>query len=189
MATASQKPVSEFLRNWRNGDPEPFKEAVPILYKELRRLAKRYLRKERIDHTLQTTGLVHEAYLRLRSVEGKGMPWRSRGHFYATAAQMMRRILVDYAKHRGRTKRGGLLRKVPLNQATDVLAPADLDLVALDAALDELAALDPQQGRIVELRYFGGLTIEETADALSLSPATVKREWAFARTWLYRRLR
>ena len=117
------------------------------------------------------------------------MPWRSRGHFYATAAQMMRRILVDYAKHRGRTKRGGLLRKVPLNQATDVLAPADLDLVALDAALDELAALDPQQGRIVELRYFGGLTIEETADALSLSPATVKREWAFARTWLYRRLR
>jgi len=173
MVPSSQEPVSELLRS-------------SLLYEELRRLAKRYLKRERDDHTLQTTALVHEAYLRL--VEGKGMPCPSRTQFYAASAQMMRRILVDHARHRGRVKRGGLLHKVPLDDAMETHAPANVDVLALDAALDELGALDPQQGRIVELRYFGGLTIEETSEALGISPATVKREWALARTWLYRRL-
>jgi len=188
MATSSQKPVSELLRDWTKGDPKAFNNAAPTLYKELRRIAKRYFRKERSDHTLQCTALVHEAYLRL--AENRGILWQSRAHFYAVAAQMMRQILVDHARRRARAKRGGLQEKLPLNEALELAQPkASLDLLTVDAALDELAALDAQQCRIVELRYFAGLTIDETADALGVSRTTVQRDWASARAWLFQRLR
>jgi len=188
MATSLQKSVSALLRDWAKGDPEAFNKAAPILYEELRRLARRYLRKERLDHTLQCTALVHEAYLRLAGQ--RGMRWQSRTHFLAVAAQMMRQILVDHARRRRRAKRGGLQQKLPLNEALDLTEPrASLDLLTLDAALDELAGLDAQQSRIVELRYFGGLTIAETAEALGVSHATVERDWALARAWLFQRLR
>src|SRR5215510_4758376 len=188
MATSMQKSVSALLIDWAKGDPEAFNKAAPILYKELRRIAKNYFRRERLDHTLQCTALVHEAYLRL--AENRPIRWQSRAHFYAVAARMMRQILVDHARRRGRAKRGGLQQRLPLNDALDLTAPrASLDLLTLDAALDELARLDAQQSRIVELRYFGGLTIAETSEALGVSHATVERDWALARAWLFQRLR
>ena len=187
MATSFQKSVSTLLRDWAKGDPEAFNKAAPVLYKELRRLARQYLRKERRDHTLQSTALVHEAYLRLAGQ--RDMRWQNRAHFFAVAAQMMRQILVDHARHHGRIKRGGPRQNLPLSEAIEIPESGrGLDLLSLDAALDELAALDTQQSRIVELKYFGGLTIAETAEALGLSHATVERDWALARAWMFQRL-
>jgi RNA polymerase sigma factor (TIGR02999 family) len=178
--------VTELLSEYRDGKREALDRLLPVVYAELRAIAARYLRAERDDHTLQPTALVHEAYVRL--ADQRDVEWRNRAHFLGVAAQIMRRLLVDHARTRGRRKRGSGLR-VPLEDV-DVVAPGetDVDLVALDAALDRLAALSPQQGRIVELRYFGGLSIEETAEVLAVSTMTVKRGWAMARAWLHREL-
>ena len=155
---------------------------MPLVYDELRRLAHHYLRQERSDHTLQSTALVHEAYLRLA---GQNPPqWQNRAHFYGIAAHLMRQILVEYARGRGAAKRGGGACRVTLDDA--VAAPEQLDVVELDKALTGLAELDEQQSRVVELRFFGGLTIEDTSEVLGISPATVKRDWIAARAWLYR---
>jgi len=168
-------------------DPAPgsIDGLIPIVYEELRRLAHHYMRGERVGHMLQTTALVNEAYMRLVDVER--IEWSSRGHFFAMAATMMRRVLVDHARERARDKRGGGLVFTTLAEHAVTASPA-IDVLALDEALDRLAAMDPQQARIVELRYFTGLTIEETAEALGISPATVKRDWTWARAWLYQRL-
>ena len=161
-------------------------ELVPLLYGELRRLAHHYMRGERSDHVLQTTALVNEAYLRLAQVER--VQFRDRTHFMAVAATQMRRILVDHARARGADKRGGGVEVGSLEQIAGTLADASVDVTALDAALEELARFDPRQARIVELRFFGGLSIAEVADALDISPATVGREWVSARAWLYHHL-
>ena len=168
-------------------DPAPgsIDALIPIVYEELRRLAHHYMRGERAGHTLQTTALVNEAYLRLVDIER--IEWRSRGHFFAMAATVMRRVLVDHARERARDKRGGGVVFTTLAEQGITSSPA-IDVLALDEALDRLADMDPQQARIVELRYFTGLTIEETAVALGISSATVKRDWTWARAWLYQRL-
>ena len=165
---------------------EAMPEALPRTYDELRRLAAHYMRRERSDHTLQPTALVHEAYLKL--AEQDRVQWRNRSHFIGIAAQLMRRILVDHARAHHAGKRGGYDTRIPLDAGIAAAADAGVDLVDLDGALTKLAALDPRQARIVDLRYFGGLSIEETADALALSPATVKRDWQMARAWLRRAL-
>lgn len=157
---------------------------MPLVYDELRRLAHHYLRQERSDHTLQSTALVHEAYMRLA---GQNPPqWQNRAHFFGIAARLMRQILVEYARGRGAAKRGGGSCKVTLDDAMEFPQQDGLDVVALDRALNGLSELDEQQGRIVELRFFGGLTIEDTSEVLGISPATVKRDWVTARAWLYR---
>jgi RNA polymerase sigma factor (TIGR02999 family) len=162
-------------------------EILPQLYDELRRMAARFLRSERVDHTLQPTALVHEAYLRL--VDQRSVDRLSRAHFCSLAARIMRRLLVDHARTHRRAKRGGGLGTVPIDDAFEVACDGvDVDLVALDDALVRLAAIDAQQARVVELRYFGGLSIEETGEVLGVSPMTVKREWAMARAWLHGRL-
>ena len=161
-------------------------ELMPAVYDELRRLAKNYLSHERPGHTLQTTALVHEAYLRL--VDQKTVNWQNRGQFFGIAAQMMRRILINHAKERQAKKRQGYATKVSLDEAVSLFEKREVDLLALDEALNGLAALDPQQAQIVELRFFGGLTIDEAADVLGISPATTKREWDSAKLWLRRQL-
>ena len=161
-------------------------ELMPAVYDELRRLAQKYLSRERAGHTLQTTALVHEAYLRL--VDQKSVNWQNRAQFFGIAAQMMRRILINHAKERQAKKRQGYSIRVSLDEAVNVFEKAEVDLAALDDALNELAALDPQQTQIVELRFFGGLTIEEASEVLEISPATTKREWESAKLWLRRRL-
>jgi RNA polymerase sigma factor (TIGR02999 family) len=180
--------VTQLLAAWGAGDPTAAERLVPAVYAELRRQAARAMRREG-DNTLQATGLVHEAYLRL--VDQRRVAWKSRAHFFGIAAQLMRRILVDHARARHAAKRGGGLQQLTLGDA-DAAVPASADdgveVVALHETLERLAALDPTQARIVELRYFGGLSIEETAEALDVSPATVKREWAIARAWLRREL-
>ena len=173
--------VTAILQEWRQGSPEALERLMEIVYAELRRLAAQYLSRERSGHTLQPTALVHEAYVRLVD---QRVPWESRAHFFGVAAQMMRRVLVDHARSRRAEKRGGDSDRVTLSAAEGLAKTPEIDLVALDAALEKLAALDPRQARIVELRYFGGLTNEETAEALGVSVATVKREWALARAWL-----
>lgn len=180
--------VTGLLLAWGTGDAGAGERLLPAVYDELRRQAGRAMRREGDAHTLQATALVHEAYLRL--VDQNRVAWRNRAHFFAIAAQMMRRVLVDHARTRLAAKRGGQLHRVTLG---DVGAGAeqgdgDVDLLALHDALDQLAVLDPRQARLVELRYFGGLGIEETAEALGVSPATVKRDWAVARAWLRREL-
>ena len=177
--------VTELLREWSEGDQQALSELLPIIYNELRQVAHRYLRRERAEHTLETTALVHEAYLKL--IDQRSVNWQNRAHFFAIAAQAMRRILIDNARRRTAGKRGNGVR-VPLEEVAGVSGERDDDLLALDEALRELEEIDPQQSKIVELRYFGGLTIEETSEAMSLSPATVKREWAMARAWLYQTL-
>jgi len=174
------KSVSELLANWHAGDDEALRAVVPLVYDELRRVAHQYLQRERPGHTLQSTALVHEAYLRLEK-QGAGR-FENREHFLAICAQLMRQILVEYARSRNAAKRDGGCRLT----LDDNLAfkTRSVDMVALDNALNELAKLDPQQSRIVELRFFGGLSIEETARALNLSPTTVKRHWSTARLWL-----
>jgi RNA polymerase sigma-70 factor (ECF subfamily) len=159
---------------------------MPLVYGELRRLAHHYLRSERSDHTLQSTALVHEAYARL---VGQNIPeWQNRAHFFGVAAQLMRQILVDYARQHRAEKRGGELCKLALDDVEVQARPADVDVVALDDALQHLARIDPQQSRVVELRFFGGLSIEDTSEVLGVSPSTVKRDWNTARVWLYREM-
>ena len=171
------------LKAWSGGDREAAEHFMPLIYEELRRQARLHLNRERANHTLQTTALVHEAYLRLN--EQPGIEWQNRWQFFALAAQMMRRILVNYAVMRNRDKRGGGNQAIPLEE-TIVISndDGDEDLLALDAALTRLEKLDHRQARVVELRYFTGLSIEDTADVLAISPATVKREWNMARAWL-----
>jgi len=178
--------ITRLLEAHREGDPAALERLTTLLYGELRRIAAYYLRAERPDHSLQPTALVHEAYLRL--AEQRDFHWRDRAHFFALAARVMRRILVDHARARSAEKRGSARRVVPLDETLDVVASTDLDLVALDDALVALERLDPQQSRVVELRYFGGLTIEEAAEVIGISPATVKRDWTMAKAWLRREI-
>ncbi len=161
-------------------------ELLPMVYDELRRLAQSYLRNERPGHTLQGTALVHEAYLRL--IDQKNVQWKNRAHFFGIAAQMIRRILVDHARGRNAEKRGAGAPRLSLDEALGVPGGRDLDLISLDDALNGLAQIDPEQSRIVELRFFGGLSIDETAAVIGVSPATVNREWAAARAWLFREM-
>ncbi len=182
----SQQRISTLLADWANGDPAARERLVPIVYEELRRLAHHYMRGERSGHTLQTTALVNEVYLRLAGIDA--LQWRDRVHFFAMAATLMRRVLVDYARQRGREKRGAGVSFTALDENAAAPQPA-IDIVALDEALGRLAAVDPQQGHVVELRFFAGLSVEESAEALGVSPATVKRDWATAKLWLYNELR
>jgi RNA polymerase sigma factor (TIGR02999 family) len=182
----SSAAVTQLLVDWNRGNQAALDELFPIVYDELRRLARSYLRQERSGHTLQPTALVHETYLRL--IDQRSVSWQNRAQFFGLAAQMMRRILVNHAVGRHAAKRGGHAERVPLDEALDVLEARQVDVVALDAALKALAALDPRQSQIVELRFFGGLTVEETADVVGISPASVKREWAAAKLWLLREL-
>lgn len=186
MPTSSAKDVTKLLAAWSQGDEEARDKLLPLVYQELRRVASRYLRNERRDHTLQATALVHETYLRL--VEQKRTRWQSRAHFFGVAAQLMRRILVDHARRHATAKRGGALWRVGLDESTPARASRDVEMVALDDALEELAGFDPKQARLVELRFFGGLTLQETAEVLGISVATVKREWNTARAWLHARI-
>ena len=181
--------VTRILHEWKDGSREALDRLIPIVYEELRTIASRQLAREWRHDRLQTTTVVSEAYVKLFAQ--RQVDWQNRGHFFAIAAQLMRRILVDHARRELREKHGGGAIHVELSDAVSTAAEPSLDLldaVALDAALQKLEALDPDQGRIVELRFFGGLTVEETAAALGISPATVKREWAVAKGWLYREL-
>lgn len=187
MATSSPKDVTDLLNDWGQGDQEALNELMPLVYDELRRLASRYLRHERPGHTLQTTALVHEAYLKL--VDQKNASWQNRVQFFAAAAKVMRHILVDYARSRRAFKRGGEYCRLSLDEAVMSSKEKDPDLLTLNEALNSLEAIDIQQSRVVELRVFGGLTVEETAEALGISPRTVKREWSMAKAWLHKQIR
>jgi RNA polymerase sigma factor (TIGR02999 family) len=183
----AQGEVTRLLLAWNQGDQSAIERLMPLVYDELRRLAERHFRRERVGHTLQPTAVVHEAYFRL--VDQTRVTWKNRGHFFAVASQAMRRILVDYARARAADKRGGGEKRVTLASAEASPEPADeLDLLALDEALTRLKGLDGAQAQIVELRFFGGLSIEETAEALETSASSVKREFRSARAWLYREL-
>ncbi len=178
--------VTELLVRWRDGDQAALDSLIPIVYSELRRIAQHYLSNERTDHTLQSTALVHEAFVRLT---GQHLPhWQNRAHFFAVSAQLMRQILVDYARSHRASKRGGNVYKLTLDEAVDQSQVLDVDIVALDDALKSLAHLDLQQSRVVELRFFGGLSVDDTAEVLGVSASTVKRDWISARAWLYREL-
>jgi len=179
--------LGEILRQWGDGNQEALEILLPLVYDELHRQAARYLRRERSNHTLQTTALINEAYLKL--INQRDVNWQNRAHFFGIAAQAMRRILVDYAKSRHREKRGGIGEDLPLDQVTlAVSGEKGIDLEALDQALTQLAEFDKRQSQIVELRYFSGLSIEETAEVLHISPTTVKKEWKSAKAWLYREI-
>jgi RNA polymerase sigma factor (TIGR02999 family) len=183
----SSKQVSELLLHWGNGDRRALEAILPLVYNELRRLARCQLQQQRPNHTLQTTALVHEAYLRL--AEEKSLHVKDRGHFLGIAAQLMRWILVDYERNRRAAKRGAGVTRLTLDPSVAARSQGrDVDLLALDEALDRLAKLDSQQSQIIELRYFGGLSIEDTSEFLGISPATVKRSWASARAWLLREM-
>jgi|ERR1051326_307003 RNA polymerase sigma factor (TIGR02999 family) len=178
--------VTQLLIQWSNGDRAALDKLMPLIYEELRRLARHYMRRERSGHTLQTTALVNEAYLRL--INRKHVHWQNRAHFFAIAAQLMRSILVDHARSHAYAKRGGGAHKIALDEVMVISQQRAAEVVALDEALKQMAEIDPQQARIVELRFFGGLTIEEAAEVMGLSPATIKREWATAKAWLYHEL-
>jgi RNA polymerase sigma factor (TIGR02999 family) len=180
------KEVTQLLIAWSNGDQDALEKLVPLVYDELRRIARRYMDREPAGHALQTTALVNEAYLRL--IEQREMKWQNRAHFFAISAQLMRRILVSMARARHAGKRGGEARQVSLDEALVVSEERAAELVALDEAMNELAALDPRRCRVVELRYFGGLSVEETAEVLKISPETVMREWKRAKAWLFTEL-
>ncbi len=183
---SAAKSVTQLLAEWSGGNEAARDELLPLVYDELRRLARDYLRRERPDHTLQPTALVHEAYLRLA---GQGaVNWQGRAHFFGIAARLMRQILINHAEGRQAAKRGGAAQQLSLGAADRLAGESAVDLVALDEALKTLETLDPQQSRIVELRFFGGLTVEEIAEVLRVSPATIKREWSSARAWLRREL-
>jgi RNA polymerase sigma factor (TIGR02999 family) len=186
MEVVSSEEVTQLLDNWSNGDQAALDRLLPLVHEELRRIAHKHMKRERPNHTLQTTALLNEAYLRL--VDQRGVRWQNRAHFFAITAQMMRRILIDYSRQRGYAKRGGGMRLVSLDEAAALAREGTAGLLLLDEALTSLAAFDPQQSRIVELRYFGGLTVEETAEALGLSVGKVKREWTTAKAWLYRQM-
>jgi RNA polymerase sigma factor (TIGR02999 family) len=187
MKTRSPEAVSQLLVDWRNGDQSALAKLMPLVYEELRRIASRYMAGERRNHTLQTTALVNEAYLRL--VDYRRIQWQNRAHFFAIAAQAMRRILVNYALSRGYAKRGGGVCRVSLDETPALDQKEAADVLAVHEALDRLAALDPRKSKIVELRYYGGLSVEETAEILAVSPITIKREWVKAKAWLYNELR
>ena len=178
--------VTELLRYWQAGDRVALEKLIPLIYDELRRIAHRYAQRERNDHTLQTTALVNEVYLRLARHEKPG--WQDRGHFFAATAQVMRHILIDHARRRHYVKHGGNLQLVSLAEASLMSEERAAELVALDEALDELRELDPRKSSVVELRYFGGLSLEETANALGVSLMTVRRDWRAAKAWLFRRI-
>lgn len=188
MSQPESQSITQMLHKWSNGNREALEELLPLVYDELHRQAARYLRRERKDHTLQTTALINEAYLKL--IDQKNVQWESRTHFFAIAAQAMRRILVDYARTRHREKRGGTAENLPIDEALQVKAKEEesVDLIALDEALTRLAKIDSQQARVVELRYFGDLSLEATAEALHISRATVARDWSMAKAWLLREL-
>jgi RNA polymerase sigma factor (TIGR02999 family) len=179
--------VTQLLLEWGAGDRDALDRLLPVVFDELRRLAGAYLRRERADHTLQPTALVNEAYLRL--VDQRNVGWQNRAQFFGIAANLMRQILVDHARRRDAEKRGGSNRqRLSLTQAERIAREQEVDVLALDEAMERLAAFDPQQARIVELKFFAGLTIEETAEVLGVSHATVEREWKLARAWLRREL-
>ncbi len=190
-ANEERSDVTRLLQEWQDGSAEALERLLPLVYHELHTLASRYLSRERRDHTLQPTALVNEAYLKLAGQ--RDVDWQNRSHFYGIAAQLMRRILVDRARHDGRIKRGRDVPRISLDAADPADDPAEagpdpVDVFSLDRALSRLEAVDPQQGRVVELRFFGGLTIQETADVMRISAGTVKRDWTVARAWLYREL-
>ncbi len=185
--SSSSAQVSKLLLNWGHGDQDAREALIPLVYDELRRLARHHLRRERPNHTLQSAALVNEAYLRL--IRQDQPQWQNRAHFFGVAAQLMRHILVDHARNRAAAKRGAGAPRLTLDPEVALPQERDVDLVALDDALNQLAALDSQQSRVVELRFFGGLSIDETSVVLGISPATVKREWATARAWLQREMK
>jgi len=185
MATPSPEEITQLLTEWGNGDRAALEKLMPLVYEELRRLAHHYLRRERAGHTLQTTALVNEAYLKL--VGEREMRWQNRAHFFGVAAQMMRMVLVDYARSRRYAKRGGGARRESLDEAL-MVASHRAELVALDDALKGLAGIDERKSRVAELRFFGGLSVEETAEVLGVAPVTVMREWRLAKAWLHREL-
>lgn len=184
MTTVSQREISRLLADWAGGDRAALDRLAPLVHAELRRIARRQMGGERQGHTLQATALVNEAYLRLAG--GEGFEWKDRAHFYAVCAQVMRHVLIDHARAHARDKRGGGALHVSLDEAVVMSGESASELVALDEALRELEEVDPQKGRVVELRYFAGLSIEETAEVLNISPTTVRREWRRAKAWLYR---
>lgn len=179
--------ITQLLKKWSEGNQEVLDKLMPLVYEELRRQASRYLRRERANHTLQTTALIHEAYLKL--IDQNQVEWQNRTHFFAIASQAMRRILVDYARERNRDKRGGAAENLPIEEAAFVVSPGkNVDLVALDEALNRLAEFDERQARVVELRYFSGLSIDETAAVLGISNVTVRRDWNMAKAWLHQQI-
>jgi RNA polymerase sigma factor (TIGR02999 family) len=186
MATPSTQEITQLLVAWNDGDAAALEQLTPLVHTELHRLAKRYMAGERAGHILQTTALVNEAWLRL--IDWQNVEWQNRAHFFGLAAQMMRRILVDFARAQHREKRGGEALQVSLSEAANVAEEQGADLVALDDALQALEKLDPRQARVVELRFFAGLSLEETAEALNVSVATVRRDWSLAEAWLFREL-
>jgi len=187
VADTSSHDVSRLLARWKDGDETALQELVPIVHEELRRVARRQMAAERPGHTLQPTALVNEAYLRL--VNLREMQWQDRAHFFAMAARLMRRILVDFARSRGYQKRGGGAQQVSFTEALDIAEAQPTDVVALDEALESLAQVDERKSRVIELRFFGGLSVDETAEVLNVSRETVKRDWTFAKMWLLRHLR
>jgi RNA polymerase sigma factor (TIGR02999 family) len=186
MAAAVSENVTELLMEWRGGDQSALDRLLPLVYADLRKMARRCLQGERRDHTMQTTGLVHEAYLRL--VQSNRVQWRDRAHFFALTAQLMRRVLVDEARKRAVNKRGGGMTRVALDDVLVAVAEPSVDVLALDEALNSLATVSPRKAQVVEMRFFGGLTIEETAAVLDVSTDIVKREWRTAKLWLARAL-
>ena len=187
MMTLSSDNLTDLLREWRDGDKAALDKLTPLVYDELRRIAHRYVRRERNGHTLQTTALVNEAYMRLAGE--RKIEWENRAHFFAVTARVMRHILTDYARRRSYAKRGGEAHQVPLAEAYVMSQERAAELVILDEALAELAKLDPRKGRVVELRYFGGLSLEETAEVLEVSLMTVRRDWRAAKAWLFRSMK
>ena len=186
MTTPSTQHVTELLLAWRQGEESALEKLTPVVYEELKRLAHRYMGGERAAHTLQTTALVNEAYLRL--IDGKQVNWQNRAHFFAVSARLMRRILVDWARSRQALKRGDQPQRVTLDEALAVSSKHGEDLVALDEALQKLVEVDPRKSQVVEMRFFGGLSVEETAEVLKVSTDTVLRDWRLAKLWLLREL-
>lgn len=186
MAESSPLEVTELLLAWNSGDPNALEKLMPVVYAELHRLAHHYMGGERTEHILQTTALVNEAYLRL--IDSSRVQWQNRAHFFAVSSQLMRRVLVDFARSRNYQKRGADAQQVSLDEALVFTSERSADLLALDAALNNLASVDERAARVVELRFFGGLTVEEAAEVLSVSPETIKRDWSFAKVWLLREL-
>jgi len=186
MSETSSPQITQLLHDWRGGDQHALERLTPVVYEELHRMAKRYMARERDGHTLQTTALINEVYLRL--VKAKEVEWQDRAHFFAVSAQLMRRILTDFARSRGYQKRGAGAHQVPLEEAFTVSAEPSVDLVALEQALTRLGETDARKSKVVELRFFGGMTVEETAEVLQISAETVMRDWSMARAWLQREL-
>jgi RNA polymerase sigma-70 factor, ECF subfamily len=187
LSKPSSQELTHLLLSWRQGEREALNKLIPVIYEELRRIAHSYIRGERKGHTLQTTALVNEAYLRL--LDCSKVNWQNRAHFLAVSAQLMRRILIDYARSRGYQKRGGAMERISLKESQIVSQGSDPDLLELDDALQALAVIDARKCQVVELRFFGGLTAEETAEVLGVSPDTVLRDWKLARTWLAREMK